>query len=180
MKEVKAKYRLYGVGDVSRISGLTRNQIFYWSQVLAEIKPEFKTSGRQYFDIHGVLDFRLIFELQCLGLSPKTIQYLVWSQKKPKIFSWFSERIIKKLFLKDQKKYEAEGLFLVIIITEYVPARSEGEYIWLVGTEEEAKDAVFGLTRKEIFPTNRMKGAMIVNLLKIIKDVEGKTGERLE
>jgi len=186
MRQDKAKYKLYGVGDVSRISGLTRNQIFYWSQTLAKITPEFKTSGRQYFDIHGILDFRLVFELQLLGLSPRTIQDIVWSHKKPKIFNWFSERIIEALFFDDPKKYEAEGFFFIIVLSEHMPVRTNKtslgpEYIYHVGTEEDAREAVFDYRRKgPECPIDRMKSALVINLLKIIKDVEKKTGEKLE
>jgi hypothetical protein len=165
---------------------LTRNQIFYWSQTLAKIKPEFKTSGRQYFEIHGILDFRLIYELQLMGLSPKTIQKIVWSYKKPKIWSWFSERIIKPVYFQDQKKYEIGGLFFIIVFSECLAEKSDGKpwgpnYGYYVGTEEDGREAIFDLNRKgPLCPTDRMKSALVVNLLKIIKDVEEKMGEKLE
>lgn len=177
--DIEHKKKIYGVKDIVRICGLDRNQVFYWSKTFKVIEPEYITPGRQLFTFRALLDFRLIFELQHLGLRPERIRAIVFLFELIDNVPSIQRFPIWDMFLEDRPKYEQKGYYL--LISELAGEKTGGHWPHGVectyGTESGIEDALLREMANDPF---KMKNSITVNLLRIIHEVEEATGECLE
>jgi hypothetical protein len=171
MANIKAKpKKLYSVGDIIEISGLNRNQIYYWSKTSRIITASQEVPGRQLFDLRAVLSFRLAAELYRFGLSPERVAAIIDLIGMHEISVDGQTEDLRRepwdIFLVNRWKYEKKGFYLIGL--------NDG---FLIGTEAEAEDA---LRYDEAGDPLHLRNSMIIDLLKMIHDVEEKTGETLE
>jgi DNA-binding transcriptional MerR regulator len=172
--------KIYGVKEITEITGLDRNRIYYWSRTLKAIRPEYITPGRRFYQLRAMLDFRLIAELQKHGLSPGGIEPILWQASEVPDPGQKAGDIVPSIwdnFLKERPKYEREGFFLR---SAWVPGGDQvyvnfGEGEPAIVTEDRPYEfeGHTGFVRKE-------SSLLIIDLLYIIHEVEEKTGERLE
>jgi hypothetical protein len=119
--------------------------------------------------------------MQHLGLSPKIIKRIVFlfervdTPTRP-LIRRFS---IWDIFLKDRSTYEQKGFYLFSSESayEYPEQRGASHVKYSFGTAAHAERS---LLREMANDPLKMKNSFMVNLLRIIQQVEGETGERLE
>lgn len=170
------KPKLYGVKDIVEICGLDRNKVFYWTKILNLIEPDYITPGRQLFKFEALLDFRLISELRRMGLSPDAIRSIVWIEDKVRTETgaWVRRWPIWRIFADKRDMHERLGYFL---FSREKQTDSGPDVEYSVCTARMLSSLWFHETKQS---TRTIGSAIVINLLNIIHEVEGKAGERLE
>jgi len=54
-----SKIKLYSTGQITKMTGISRNRLFYLSKTMGTIQPALVTPGRQLFNEQAVQEFSL-------------------------------------------------------------------------------------------------------------------------
>lgn len=180
----------YFAKDIKKYLGVTSTQLFHWGQTWSLIKPKIKAEGRAYKDKYqfvDLLDIALIKELTELGFEPSKIKHILKPFNKPDAPKKWRGRIWN--FYKDGREdyeefnpatdksdtmpgYDNAGCLIFL-------GKSEGEYsLYNLGRNNE----VLGFFKHAIENLNKVdapKISIIIDLRRIIHELEEITGERL-
>jgi DNA-binding transcriptional MerR regulator len=181
----------YLAKDIRKLLGVSSGQLFHWGHTWGLIRPEIKAQGRAYKDKYSfmnLLDIALIKELNELGFEPSKIGQIIapfehgpnlergW---KGSIWDYFKDgrEDTKEYFeetgeWKPYPGFEKEGLLLLI------EKNKDGEYsLGYIGGIKVVLDYLKNTMRD--LPHETPKSHIIVNVSRIIKDLEEKTGDKL-
>jgi len=174
----------YQAKDIRTLLGVTSGQLFHWGQTWGLIQPEIKAKGRAFKDrysFRNLLDIALVKELNALGFEPSKIGEIIapFEHGKGNVWDYFKDgRNDSKDYDEDLDKwitfpgYDKEGFLLLI------ERRKDGEYS--IGHPGSVKDILgyLGHIMKEQ-PDEAPRSNIIINLSRIIQDLEERTGEKL-
>jgi hypothetical protein len=172
----------YSVKDITGITGLSRNRIFYWSKTLGVVAPECVSPHRRKYDLRSLLDFRLIAELIKIGMGPQVIEKSIVPEKKVDADgrkSPMPRGRVWDAFIADRRRYEHKGLFLYSKETgESLKGDGGASTVeYCHGTSAEVEANLSGILKQVSIGTASL---LVVNLLMIIHEVEKKAFEELK
>lgn len=182
--------RLFTAKDISKYIGISKSQLYHASRVCGLVKPKIKAEGRAFKDKYSftsLLDLALIEELKQFGFEPGHIKAFVNpfpkssdapEEWKGSVWNYFKAGKKDHHALDDFKEglytvpgYEKAGFLLLIF-------KHEGKYKSYRGTNDQVLDFIkdFNLTIENKGDSTNL---LIINLLKIKKELEKETGESL-
>ncbi len=178
----------YTAKDIKNILGISSGQLFHWGQTWGLIKPEVKGGGRAYknkYSFMNLLDIALIKELNEMGFEPSKIKDILKpydhpdfpKEQRDRIWnSLKAEREDKEEYFEETGKrkkfpgYDKAGCLILI------GKEKEGYAMYFIGRNEQVLDILQQTVEKE---KDAPKSFIIIDLLKIVREVEEKTGEKL-
>jgi len=175
---------LYTAKDVNSLLGISPKTLYHWVQTRRLLTPTTEGKGRgksNIFDIDAMATLYLIKLLNNYGFELGAIGWMI----RGLLDKHKSKKTIWQTYRESINKFNKEGLFLTILpLKEGKQVRR----IW-VSTFEDAKfylwSQLIGYDMPYIKGTDMPKtgikqpanlGAMIINLLELIKEVERKIG----
>lgn len=180
--------RWYTAKDVKGLLGITSSQLFHWRQTWNLIEPEIKGGGRAFKDKYSfinLLDLSLIKELNELGLEPSKIKDVLKPYDRPdapkewrgSIWNFFKNgREDKEDFFEESGKWETipgyDKAGCIIIMGK------EGDefFIYEIGRSGNVSSFLQGMMRRT---EKAPKTFILIDLLKIVKEVEEEMGAKL-
>ena len=179
----------YTAKNIQDIFGISSDKLFHWKQTWRLVKPEIEVKGRAFknkYSFKNLLDIAFINELNKFGFEPSQISDIIKIFDGPdvpkewrgSIWNYFKYRR-KDVPVRDEKEdssykypgFEKSG-FLILIY------QHKKKYVTFCGDTKEVLDH---LERHELESKDKdaSKSFLIINLLKIIKEIEELTGEKL-
>ena len=180
--------RWYTAKDIRQLLGISSGQLFHWGQTWGLVIPEIEAPGRAFKDkysFRNLLELALIKELNQFGFEPSQIKRILKhfdTELAPKEWRGSIWNFVRD-GREDDASYEEESKKTTIfpgfdkagcLILIY---QDEGEYLAYPGDNKEVLDYI--KRELEAKEGNLGKSFLIIDLLKILNELENKTGERL-
>lgn len=179
----------YMAKDIKNILGISSGQLFHWGQTWGLIKPKIKAKGRAFKDKYlfiNLLDIALIKELNEMGFEPSKIKYILKPFEHPDAPKKWRGSIWN--FFKDGRE-DREEYFEETGKTETIHGYDKAGCLILMSKSKrkysldtiDTNNVILGFMKHRLkdmkmdVPTS----SIIINLLKIVRELEEKTGEKL-
>jgi len=175
--------------DVNELLGVKPGLLFYWQRTWNILKPAIKAkdgSRKDKYSFSNLLDIALINELNQFGLDSNRIEKILGpyseiknspDKKRRKIWNYFKKnRTSEKDWDSENGEYVIPGFdnagCLLLIF------KHDGKYIAHINTNSKILEFIqdFNLDKSRYKDS---RSILIIDLLKIVRDLEEKTGERL-
>jgi hypothetical protein len=176
--------------DIKKYLEITNSQLYHWSRVWGLVAPELKAEGRAHKDKYSftnLLDLALIKQLNKFGFEPGQLKKFINpfpelsdapEEWKGSIWNYYKDGRDDYDDIDDPKEgiytvpgYDKDELFLLIFL-------HEGKYRSYRGTLDQVFSFIKDFNLKVEGKDDSVNLHMI-NLTKIIRELENETGERL-